>query len=181
MSEDKLVVPGNQAVDLICASGKFGRRLLGEIANPAAQRLTRHPRIFSKSDNEFRTGEVLLHGKRWAQVTLTTRKPQEPQGKLRVLIIEDKPGSGLSLKPVSNGNGILTLQVDGAHCLRRLQSFVNQLVCVFIVHGHGWQDREGREYFEPYGAEPRNNGHKHRERKRRNPRHQRYIHPLTDG
>ncbi|MEK7212120.1 MAG: hypothetical protein AAB686_00390 [Patescibacteria group bacterium] len=150
------VTPGKQAIERICAlRGTVGERILEEIAHPTSQPM-RHQRHFGMWIHpwmvlgyETRRGVVVVNSA--TRVPLLLERGLGVREELRTLVIQEVPGCRLSLKPVSNSNGVLVLRVGSEMCDNRLKSFATQIVATFVVHGSGWQNRKGRVLPEPYG------------------------------
>jgi len=186
MAGNGLVVPGKPIVDTICATDWLSEKILREIAespSPLRQRWS-----FGRWTHGVSRGTVSWNGSEPVPLTLHLYAHTVKMGP-GVLVIEVTDERRLSLKPAMIRDGAIILTLGDKKLVgNRVRTLACQIVATYVLHGHGWQDRKGREYFEPYGKEPTIGSRSHRQaRERRNPRHRRFQsqqtwpQPQTDG
>ncbi len=177
MSGNGSVVPGKPVVDAICAASSLGEKILREIAQSRSS--LRQRWNFRLWTHGVSRGTVSMNGSEPVPLSLHLYTHTAKMGP-RVLVIEEVPGRRLSLKLTRRSDGSFALKLGKDAAGTRISSLACQIVAMYVLHGHGWQDRNGREYFEPHGAEPRNS-RRRRKRERREPRQHEYLQPLSDG
>ena len=155
------LVPGEQAVNTISAmEGGFAEKVLRMIAHPNSKihNPENNKRVFDDWSNGICFGKVIISN--------NGNKPEEREVVLKLNVKE-----GLFLKDHENfGKFSLKHKCDGKRCIipvsalyngRRggdkkrasASSVANNIIASWIIHGYGWIDRKGKQYYWPYGID----------------------------